>query len=332
MNTQSHINDVIGVIIVNYRTADLVIAGLGALALERQTCPNLNVVLVDNDSGDGSADRFEQVIAQKSWGNWINLVRAEKNGGFAYGNNVGFENAKSWLPHIDYFWLLNPDTEVRPGATAALVNFVKENPRTIAGSCLEDRDGTKQVCTFNFPSAISEMCSGFGLGILDRIFANKIVPRKIPEVIETSDWMAGASLLFSNDVQSELGDMDADYFLYYEEVDYLLKAQKLGVHCWYLPESRIIHEVGASTNISDTRKKQPRKPKYWFDSRRRYFLKNHGRLYLFTADLLWMVGYSFWCLRKAVTNRDELNIQPPYFLYDFFRQSQVNPLNWGMKV
>ncbi|MFT7223979.1 MAG: N-acetylglucosaminyl-diphospho-decaprenol L-rhamnosyltransferase [Cellvibrionaceae bacterium] len=318
----------IAVIIVNYGTAKLVIAGIAALEKERRQLPRLHVVVVDNCSPDNSQKQIQSAIEASEWQPWVRLVTAEKNGGYAYGNNLGFSVARDWLNHIDYFWMLNPDTRVLPDATAHLVNFLESHPNTIAGSCLQDADGTKQVSTFNFPSVISELCSGFSLGFLDRWFKRFIVVRDIPTKLERSDWMAGASLMFSGDVQKQLGGLDEKYFLYYEEVDYLMKAQKSGVHCYYVPESRVIHEVGAATGISDTRKVQPRRPRYWFESRRRFLVKNYSYFHLVAADLLWMMGYSTWVMRKFVVNREELHRQPPRLLRDFFSHSFLNPKVW----
>ncbi len=321
-------DSVIAVVIVNYRTPQLVAAGLQALSSERKQFPQLHVVVVDNDSGDASAQELQELVQSQEWNDWVKIFAAEKNGGYAYGNNRGFDEAKSWLHHIDYYWMLNPDTQVLSGATLALIDFLVENPRTIAGSCLQDRDGTKQVSTFNFPSVISELCSGFGLGVLDKLFAKKIVCRNIPVAQETSDWMAGASLMFSSHVQQELGHIDENYFLYFEEVDYLLQAHRRGIYCWYLPESRVIHEVGASTGISDVRKQQPRRPAYWFESRRRYFLKNYGGLSLLAADFLWLIGHACWVVRKTLSKPEDLKTRPPKFAYDFFLKSDLNPKNW----
>lgn len=325
-------NPVIAVVIVNYRTPDLVVAGLKALEQERVAFPGLHVILVDNQSPDDSVTQLQSAIDTYGWLEWVRLVPAPINGGYAYGNNRGFEAAKHWLGQIDYLWMLNPDTQVRPGATAALIQFLQRHPRAIAGSCLEDRDGTKQVSTFNFPSVLSEACSGFSLGFLDRLLIQHRVTRDIPKQREACDWLAGASLMFTAQVQDELGHLDEGYFLYFEEVDYLLQANRQGIPCWYIPDSRVIHEVGAATGISDVRKRQPRRPTYWFESRRRYFLKNHGRVTLLAADLLWVLGYSSWCLRKSISNRQHLAQQPPKLFSDFLLQSQLNPGNWFHSV
>lgn len=318
----------IAVIIVNFRTPTLVCACIASLAVERKAFPGLAVTVVDNFSEDDSLDVLNHFVEQQNYSDWVTIVAAPKNGGYAYGNNLGFQTAKQKLGKIDYFWMLNPDTRVRPGATMALIHFLKNNPNTIAGSCLEDDDGSKQVSAFNFPSIISEMCSGFNLGIFDRLFKKQIVYIPVPDKKVQCDWLAGASLLFAAQTQARLGAMDEKYFLYFEEVDYLLQASKQGIDCWYIPESRVVHEVGAATGISDTRVQQPRRPTYWFESRRRYFSKNHGKVYLFMADMLWMMGYSSWLLRSRFMDTAYYRLRAPDLLSDFLIQSQLNPVNW----
>lgn len=324
----SKYNIAIAVLIVNFKTARLVIDCILSLAEEKNQFPNLSIIVVDNDSQDDSVIQLENFVKDKQFSQWVKIISAPQNGGYAYGNNLAFDTAKGWLKKIDYFWMLNPDTRVQAGATAALVDFLRVNPSSVAGSCLQDADGTRQVSAFNFPSLISELCSGFGLGFFDKLFKKQIVCLPIPEADLQCSWLAGASLMFSSETQVILGDLDEKYFLYFEEVDYLLRARKKRVLCWYVPESRVIHEVGASTGISDVRKQQPRRPKYWFESRRRYFLKNHGRFYLFITDLLWTLAYSSWLIRSRLSDVDSYRARPPHFLSDFLAQSQLNPLNW----
>ena len=116
----------VAVIIVSYKSAALTIDCLRSLEPERSG-PGLKirVVVVDNASGDGPA--VGRAIEENGWSSWAALVVSEKNGGFAYGNNVGMQRAYAdGLP--DYVHLLNPDTVVRKGALAALVAFLESHP------------------------------------------------------------------------------------------------------------------------------------------------------------------------------------------------------------
>lgn len=319
------LSDAVAVVIVNYKTANLVCRNLESLERERQFLPNLHVCVVDNASPDDSYAVMAEFVEQKAYTSWVTVIAADKNGGYAYGNNVGFHHFMQSEMTFDYYWMLNPDTYLRPKAGLALVQFVKENPTAIAGSRLEDEDGTAQTSTFNFPSVATEVLGGFSLGLLDKIFRGKNIARDIVNEREAVDWVAGASMLFNASVLLEVGIMDQKYFLYFEEVDYCLAMSKAGYQCWYVPESKIVHEVGASTGISDVRKKQPRRPQYWFDSRRRYFTKNHGFFALLLADIGWSVGYATWLVRKQLTGSSDVAMQPPHLLRDFLKNSAMNP-------
>jgi GT2 family glycosyltransferase len=135
------------------------------------------------------------------------------------------------------------------------------------------------------------------------------------------DWVSGASILLRASLLKTVGPMDEGYFLYFEEVDYCRAIQKAGYQVWHHPASRVIHHVGAATGISNTRLQAPRRPTYWFDSRRRYFLKNHGLIKAVVADCLWLVGYASWKLRNIVQRKPDSN--PPYFMRDFFSHSII---------
>src|SRR4051794_36962520 len=131
------------IVIVSYRTAALVTKTLASIAEERKRTPHLDVrtVVVDNASGD--APHLERAVAENDWGGWATILTSDRNGGFSYGNNVGFRHAYKigFLP--EFFYLLNPDTEVRAGAVEALVHFLQTRPEAgIAGGSLEDQSGT----------------------------------------------------------------------------------------------------------------------------------------------------------------------------------------------
>ena len=152
----------VAVVIVTYKSAELAIACLGSIEQERSIASaRIRVVLVDNASGDAAA--IAAAIAANRWGAWAQLIAAPRNGGFAYGNNLGVNYAfRQSMP--DYLYLLNPDTEVRPGVIDSLVRFLKNTPAAgIAGSSIENRDGSDWPFAFRFPSLQSEViteCSG----------------------------------------------------------------------------------------------------------------------------------------------------------------------------
>src|SRR5437879_83579 len=123
----------IAVIIVTYRTADLTIDCLRSVAEERLVYNlNLTAVVVDTSSDDFSS--IQRAIGANGWSDWVKLSCAPRNGGFAYGNNLGIQLA-SLGGSPDYIHLLNPDTLVRKGAIEKLVQFLETHPGVgIAGS------------------------------------------------------------------------------------------------------------------------------------------------------------------------------------------------------
>ena len=113
------------VVIVNYKTADLTVDCLRSLAPQLATIDGTSrVVVTDNASGDGSVEKIQAAITENGW-DWATLLPLPSNGGFAYGNNRAIEPALQGESKPDYVFLLNPDTDVLPGALKALVDFME---------------------------------------------------------------------------------------------------------------------------------------------------------------------------------------------------------------
>ena len=308
------------VIIVNYKTADLTIDALASLEPELAAVAPARVVVVDNLSGDGSVERIAAAIAARGWGAWAKLVAAEKNGGFAYGNNRGLEagtNDGGWPAYVH---LLNPDTVIRPGALASLVRFMEANPRVgIAGSRLEDPDETPQRSAFRFPGLLNEVEFSLRLRMLSRALAPWVGAPPISDSAVRTDWVAGASMIIRRAVFEAIGPLDEDYFMYFEEVDFTLRALEAGWPCWYVPESRVVHLVGQASGVTDPHQRRRRRPGYWFESRRRYYLRHLGRARTALADLTVAAGNLTWQARRIVQGKADDT--PEHFLGDFVRNS-----------
>ncbi len=311
----------VSAIIVNYKTPQLVIDCLESIALENFNDTEIFVSVIDNNSGDDSYDIMLSVVKKRAWDSWISILPSNDNGGFSYGNNVCLKKVMDQTEQPDFVWFLNPDTFIRKDACNELISFLNENPGVgIAGSRLEDPDGTPQISAFRDFTVISEMLDGFRFSIFSKILSRwELVPQEIATKPHKTAWIAGASMMFRKEVLSDVGYFDENFFLYYEEVDLCLRARRAGWDCWYVPESRVVHLVGAATGISNLRNRAPRRPTYWFESRRLFFLKNYSWFRLLASDFLWMLGYSTLSIRKKLQKKEDLD--PPFFLRDFFRNS-----------
>ncbi len=304
------------VVVVNWRSSDLVADCLRSMVDEVAAVGACRVCVVDNDSGDGSAEKLERLIADSRWSDWACVVRSSVNGGFAAGNNLGIREMHSRGLRPDHVLLLNPDTLVRPYAFRVLLDFLESHPDVgIAGGRSEDPDATPQECCFRFPNMLSEFAGYLGLGLFDRLVRRRLARPGIPEVPTEVDWVSGALMLIRWRVFEDIGLMDEGYFLYYEETDFTLRARRAGWRCWHVPQSRIVHLVGQSSGLSSRDARPPRRPGYWFESRRRYFVLNHGRLYAAVTDTLVLSALVVNTLRRLV--QPGRGSGPPRFMRDF---------------
>ncbi len=314
------------VVIVHYRTPALVIDCLRSLEAEVRAHGNASVTVVDNQSQDGSVPRIAEAIRAEGWAGWARLIEAPLNGGFAYGNNQVVGPALASEKPPAYYWLLNPDTTIYPGAMRELIDFLGKHPKIgLAGSAMEEQRGVLWPYAFRFPSLLSELDDGLKLGFVTKLLSRWAILQPMDGRETRVDWVPGASLMVKREVFDAIGLMDEHYFLYYEETDFCLQAQRAGWDCWYVPTSRVFHVAGASTGVVDKPPEPRRLPRYWFESRRRYFIKNHSRLYAVATDLVWIVSHALWRARRIVQRKDDY--ETPHVLGDFVRNSSLMTAN-----
>ncbi len=313
MSRQDSVKVVIS--IVTWRAARLTIDCLAALETQMQANQDAYAIVVDNDSGDGTADAIAQAIASRGWQDWVELIRSPVNGGFAAGNNIALRQAMLRFPHFEHLLLLNPDTVVRAGFVLALRDFMAAAPRVgIAGARCEDPDGTPQECSFRFPGIISEFSSQLRLGFFDSLVRNRLVRMGSFEQPVAADWVSGAAMIIRRGVFDDIGFMDESYFLYFEETDFTLRAKRAGWETWHVPQARVIHYVGQLTGVRHGDQRPKRLPAYWYESRRRYFVLNHGLLYSVLVDLAVILGNALWRLRRLIERKPA--IDPPFWIRD----------------
>ena len=205
---------------------------------ETVTC---EVVVVDQVSLDRSAEMVAEEFPQ------ARLIHLRKNVGFAGGNNIAFAVARG-----KYVLLLNTDAVARPGLIQALVAFAEAHPRAgLIGPKVLNPDGTLQPSCRRFPT--------FGAGLFRNTFLGRLFPQNrytraylMEEWDHTRprqvDWLSACCLLARREMLEAVGPMDEGYFMYFEDVDWSLRASRAGWEVWYCPSAVVLHEVGRSTD------------------------------------------------------------------------------------
>ena len=260
----------IAAVIVNYRTPDLVLRCLNALANERSTFPGLRAVVADNASGDGSAERLSFALQQPPFSDWVEFLPLPLNGGFGWGNNQAVLHLLGGALPPDAIFFLNPDTIIERGALAALAADMEHRGDAGAiGSQLLNEDGSLSGSAFRFPSVAREFTRGLRIGAVERLL--RIKPMLIPcGISQRVDWVTGASVLIRTSAMRTAGMFDTGFFLYFEEVELMHRLNRHGWKTYHCPESRVMHIAGAATGVVGGKMTNNRPPPdYFFQSRHR---------------------------------------------------------------
>jgi GT2 family glycosyltransferase len=306
------------VVIVSYRVTDLTIDCLRSLAPRVGEVPGCRVVVCENGTGGDAEARLRAAIDQHGWGEWARLTSIHPNRGFTGGNNFVLRTAFAEPDPPEYALLLNADTVVYDGALGSLVEFMEAHPRAgIAGSKLLSPEGVVQASPFRFPGIASELDRGLRLGVVSRLLSPWGVVPPTPSSSAPADWVSGASMILRKAMLDEIGLLDEGLYTYFDDVDLCLRARRAGWETWYVPASRVVHLEGATTGI--VHRVLKRRPAYWFDARRRFFLKNRGAAYTAAVDAAFIGSYAIWRVRRRLQRKPD--VDPPRMLEDAIRHS-----------
>ena len=229
-----------------------------------------HVVVSDNGSSDGS----REFIAERYHGR-VQIVENGTNLGFAAACNRAFAVTSS-----EYVLLLNPDAELKDGALAEIVAFMDAHPRCgIGGSRIYNYDGTLQQSVGEFDTWAGAFLRSSAWGELPvlRRWANGAGLLHLDyDAPQRVDLAIGAALAIRRTMLDEIGPFDERFFLYHEEVDYAKRAAGAGWETWYVPASEAIHEgMGSARGQYNVEKRKQ-------TSRRKYWIKHHGRAWYYS--------------------------------------------------
>ncbi len=214
-----------------------------------------HLYVVEGGSGDDSA-----VILAKEFNSLpqVTFIPLQNNGGFAASNNVAISQA---LSHgARYIFLQNPDTILQPNAIKPLIDFMESDLKPgLAGSRLINPETSTQYAARRFHNLWNEIDDALSFGPASRLLRRWSISMPESDRPHTTDWVPGAALMVRAEVFETIGLLDDQFFLYFEEVDFCLRAKRAGFNCWYVPESTVIHLVGQSSGVTSTSpKRRPR--------------------------------------------------------------------------
>ena len=202
--------------------------------------PSIEIFVVDNASSDGSAQMVKERFP------WVHLIENAENLGFARANNQAID-----LANGKYVLLLNSDTEVHPGAFAALIAFMEKTPKAgAAGAHLLNGDRTLQPACQPMLTPWREFVR---LLFLDRFFhvATYSASWWATDEPRQTEVIKGACLMLRHTALEEVGSLDSSYFMYTEEVDLCYRLGKAGWQLWWVPAAKVTHYgEGSSSQVA----------------------------------------------------------------------------------
>jgi len=247
----------VSIVIVNWNTADLLTACLDSVRAS-VSLPH-EVLVVDNASTDRSVETVRERFPE------VRLFPQVENLGYPRGNNVALEQARG-----EQVLLLNPDTVVRAGAVEALVGFLAETPGAgIVGPPLFNPDGSPQESALLSPT--------LGTELLRQTMLHRILPSRHRREVRRRDTrevdaVTGAALCIRRTCLEAIGPLDERIFMFYEDMDWCLRARRAGWEVWYAEGPGIDH-VKAAASARHARART------LLDSQRStvyFFRKHHG--------------------------------------------------------
>ncbi len=263
----------LAIVIVSWNVRDLLAGCLRSLFTDlEQSDLEAQVWVVDNGSADGTPTMVAEAFPS------VHLFASDENLGFVRGNNHALREIQRLEVQAPRFiWLLNPDTEVLPGATRALIAALEAAPQAgVAGAKLLYPDGALQQSAFRFPGVVQLIFEQFPLPPrlydtpINGRYARRLYQGDAPFVV---DHPLGASMMVRAKAIADVGLLDEMFWMYCEEIDWCWRMRKAGWRAYCVPAARVIHYAGRSSA-------QVRVPSFvnLWTSRARLYARHHGPL------------------------------------------------------
>lgn len=295
--------------------------------------PNYDTIIVDNGSADNSIEKIKEyyngkIIPQSNYFEYSNngkpidlnelvyennqfnledvninsitqensslLIKNDKNSGFTEGNNIAIRFALKYI-NPEYFLLLNNDTVVEKKFLNELIHVaLKERDTGLLGPKIYcyNNDNVSNVVSFAGGNINLNTCQPHPLGANELDNGQFDIERKV-------DYVEGSCLLVKNELVSNIGFLDKEYFTYWEEIDWCIRGKNAGYNCIYVPSAKIWHK-GYGSDIGAN-------SMYYMIRNRFLFMRKNTETLQTISSLVYYFGYYFWIIFFSVTifNRDK---------------------------
>ena len=234
------------IIIVNWNSGNYLHQCIDSILHSDDTALSINIIIIDNASIDNSLE----LIPQNSK---IKIIKNSRNLGFAKACNQAGK-----LSNADYLLFLNPDTIMESNTLNRVISFLEQNENKNIGICgvqIRDTDNSTIPTCRSFPKLIHFINKSTGLSnIFPKLFKTNILLDWDHQGNRVVDQVIGAFFLMKQKLFSDLNGFDERFFLYFEEVDFSLRAKLYGWDSYFFSEAYIYHPGGGTTNrIKDKR-------------------------------------------------------------------------------
>ncbi len=303
------------VCIVSWNAKDDLRACLRSLELACQNPAQLETLVVDNASSDGSP----QMVSDEFPG--VELVQLTQNTGFSGGNNVALEGLSA-----AYAFLLNSDAVIHPGDLDNLLDFADQNPDAgLIGPRVLNPDGSIQYSCRRWPT--------FAAGLYRNVYLGRLFPGNAPasdylmqdfDHAETRDvdWLSGCALLIRKTCLHRIGPLDAaTFFMYCEDMDWSLRANKDGWRVVYFPGCTVTHKIGGSSDGAAERMIWEHSKSMW------RFYQKHGSFFAERVPVLLRPLVPIGIYLRAVVRVGRRRLSPPK---KDWRSPQPGNGEWGV--
>ncbi|HEX5761713.1 MAG TPA: glycosyltransferase family 2 protein [Solirubrobacterales bacterium] len=245
------------------------------------------VLVLDNASDDGSTDAarsWDERRAARRAGD-LRLIALQRRAGKAENDSTLLREARG-----EYCLLLNEDSELRPGATRALLDALGADPGAgVAGAQLLDSSGSPVPCAWRFP--------GVRTALVGALFLHRrFTVQSIGAETRTVDWAQSSALLVRRSAAREVGYLDPDFFVYYDECDFCKRLAKAGWRTLFVPAAEAVHHDQLSTDLAAG---LPRIVEF-HRNRDLYMRKHHSAVSALAVRLLTAWAYALRALAATV--------------------------------